>query len=400
MSEFGRHINGLGVVIRGVTALREVEHVTEIALHSITTLLGRNTHVAVRATTPSVVPLAGSHAGASIQINVIHPPTLRGGPGYAVVNEREYLSPSDQWHRPVRLSGVSAHFMGWLHPQLNVVLEIDFEHRMDEETRSREDIIDEQRIEWCKESLFILAPSEVCSLPTVAGGPPVDPSISVAWPDGRLLLAWLHPSLVGPFFSLGIEPDISVPDQERFSLFREETASFHSLCESAATWCAGVTEAEVVAPDRAVHMFAAIGHHLVPRSSFMVYRTVDLMRGDLPSPISTARRQLRFTVCWWLPEQVRRPGEALSHIVGESRAPNIRYDIDEPVERLGGSYLVCRILEPAGGAVNDTGSIVEAFEPKLRAHIAWIEVLLSRAGFVSIRETRMYWAEEYYIDFV
>lgn len=399
ISEFGNHINGLGVLVRGSNALREIEHVTQIALHAVATVLAREKHVAVRATTPTLVPLDGPHAGTSIQIEAGTPPTLRSGPSLEVEDEYDFLAPDEQWCSPVRISGATAHNVGWYHSRIDAVLEITFAHRMDEETRSREDINDEQKERLCGESLFALVPSDAIALSPSSGGPPAPPSIKAPWPDGRTLVAWLHPFLVGPFSSFDIEPDVPPPDD--FDPFFPEVTkiAFFSTIQSTMAWCKSLPNSEIVSPGRAISMFAVVGYHLVPRSPFMAYRAVDFLRGNLPSPLSLERRMLVFIVCWWIPLQGRSPAEALDVAKAVTLLAEATWCIDDEIERKQGTYLVCRFSGPKGRPECSTRSVVGFAMPSIQQQIDRIEAALTAAGVLFARSTGRYWAEECFIDF-
>ena len=399
MSEFGSHISGLGVLVRGSGALREIEHVTEIALRAIATVLGKEKHVAVRATTPTLVPLDGPHAGASIQIETETPPTLRSGPTLGVEDEYDFLAPDEQWHRPGRISGATAHNMGWYHPRIDAVLEITFAHRMDEETRAREDINDEHKERLCGESLFALVPQDAIARPPSSGGPPAAPSIKASWPDGRTLVAWLHPLLVGPFSSLDIEPDVPQPD-DFDPLFPDSAkTAFISVIQSATTWCANLPNSEFVSSGQAIDMFAAVGYPLVPRSPFMAYRTVSFLRGELPSPLSLERRMLEFTICWWIPLQETSQVEVLRIAKAATSLDDSTWYIDDKIERKQGVYLVCRLSGPKGRPECNTRSVVEFVMPSIQQKIDRVEAALTEAGVTFARSTGRYWDEEYFIDF-
>lgn len=396
ISEFGNHISGLGIVVRGPSVLQGLERIIDQVQRTIATSLGQNTHVAVRATRPSLIPLGGPHAGAVISVDTAVLPTLRCGPGSTAESESEHLWPGDRWHAPQRLSGSIAHAVGWFHPKLNAILDINLPHRMDADTRSREDLFDEDRLQWCIDSLFILAPPERVQLDEHQGGPPLNPSLNISWPDGRIIAAWLHPYLVSNFVSLSIEPDVEEADEDPFA---PQIETFKEAIRNVSTWCSATPDIELIPSEKARHMLAAVGFHLLPSTPFMGFGSIDLLRGTLPSPLSTQQRELFCSICWWLPSQAKTIDEALMFIRTNCASKDVIYEIDSSTNRKPGSYIICKVQGPTGQPECSTREILDFWEPDLTAHIERIELLFREAGFVATRDSERYWSEELFVDF-
>ncbi|WP_434426569.1 restriction endonuclease [Nannocystis pusilla] len=396
ISEFGNHISGLGIVVRGPSVLQSLDRIIDQVQRAIAASLGQNTHVAVRTARPSLIPLGGPHAGAVISFDTAMPSTLRCGPGSAVESEHEYLWPGDRWHAPQRLSGSIAHAVGWFNPKLNAILDINLPHRMDADTRSREDLFDEDRIRWCIDSLFILAPPERVQLNEHQGGPPLPPSLNISWPDGRIIAAWLHPYLVSNFVSLSIEPDVEEADEDPFALHIE---TFKEAIRNISNWCSATPDIELVPSEKARHMLAAVGFHLLPSTPFMAFRSIDLLRGALPSPFSTQQRELFFSICWWLPPQARTINEALTFLRTNYSSEDVTYQIDSNPNRKPGSYIICKVQGPTGRPECSTREMLDSWEPNLTAHTERIESLFREGGFVATRDSERYWSEELFVDF-
>lgn len=396
ISEFGNHISGLGITVRGPKALQSLDRIIDAVPRAIADFLGRGTHVAVRTTRPSLIPLNGSHAGTIIALDTSEPSSLRCGPGSKVEGELDYLWPGENWLGPQRLSGVIAHVVGWFHPQLNAILDINFPHRMDANTRSREDIFDEDRLRWCDESLFILAKPERIRSTEDQGGPPVEPSLNLSWPDGRAIAAWLHPYLGNNLVSLSIEPDDSSPDEDPFE---HPIADFQKTITDVSNWCTTTPDIELIPSEKARHMLAAMDCHLLPSSPLMTFGSMDLLSGRLPSPLSTQRRELLFTICWWLPHQQNTLDETLSFLKRSYLPGDITYQVDSSPLRKQGYYILCRIKGPVGQPGRSTRDIVVSWEPILDTHAERVECLFRQGGFTAVRDSRRYWSEELFVDF-